>query len=128
MAANTNPIFPLTPVAGSAVLTSALAQDDGSDASALLTAGENGTRLDKIILKPRGTNVQTVLRLFLCGTGLNKCIMEQTVAATTADATAALAEYILVPDIVIPSGSSVKCGVGTAVSGGIQVTAFGGDY
>lgn len=128
MAANTNPIFPLVPKCAGVTLTTAATEKDGSTATSLLVAGANGTRLDKIVAKPIGTNVATVLRLFVTGTGMNTCVMEQSIAASTASEEESLAEYILVPDIVIPSGATLKAAIGTAVSGGIQVTAFGGDY
>ena len=128
MAANTNPIFPLVPKCAGITLTTAATEKDGSTATSLLTAGENGTRLDKVIVKPIGTNVGTVLRLFITGTGMNTIIREQTIAAATASEAAALAEYVLTFDESLPSGATLKVAIGTAVSGGIQVTAFGGDY
>jgi hypothetical protein len=128
MAANTNPIFPLNPRCAGTTLTSAATEKDGSTAASLLAAGANGTRLDKIVAKSIGTNVATVLRVFVCGTGMNTIIREQSIAASSASETEALAEYVLTFDESIPSGATLKVALGTAVSGGIQVTAFGGDY
>jgi hypothetical protein len=128
MPANTNPIFPLTPVCGCATLTTAATEKDGSTATSLLVAGENGTRLERVVAKPIGTNVATVLRLFIVGTGYNVIIAEQTIAAATASEEEALAEYILVLDMTIPSGATLKVALGTTVEAGIQVTVFGGDY
>ena len=128
MAANTSPIFPLTPRCAGATLTTAATEKDGSTATALLVAGENGTRLDKAILKPIGTNGATVARFFITGTGMNTIVAEQTIAAATASEEEALAEYILVLDMTIPSGATLKVALGTTVEAGIQVTVFGGDY
>ena len=128
MAANTNPIFPLSPRCAGTTLASAATEKDGSTATSLLAAGENGTRLDKIVAKPIGTNVATVLRVFACGTGMNTIIREQSIAASTASEEEALAEYVLTFDESIPFGATLKVALGTEVAGGIQVTAFGGDY
>ena len=94
MAANTNPIFPLSPKCAGVTLTTAATEKDGSTATSLLTAGENGTRLDKVIVKPIGTNVGTVLRLFITGTGMNTIIREQTIAAATASDSLALVPVV----------------------------------
>jgi hypothetical protein len=128
MAANTAPIFPLTPRCAGVTLTTAATEKDGSTATSLLVGGTNGTRVDKIILKPIGTNVASVFRLFVTGSGMNTIAMEQTVAASTAAEDASLAEYILLPDFVIPSGATLKVALGTTVAAGIQVTVFAGDY
>lgn len=128
MAANTNPIFPLLPVAGAATLTTAATEKDGSTATALITAGENGTRLEQAIVKPIGTNVATVVRFFITGTGLNTILTEQTIAQTTASEVAALDEYVIPLNFTLPYGSVLKVAIGTTVAAGIQVTAFGGDY
>ena len=128
MPANTNPIFPLTPVCGCATLTTAATEKDGSTATSLLVAGENGTRLERIVAKPIGTNVATVLRLFIVGTGYNVIIAEQSIAESTASEVAALAEYIIALDYTLPYGATLKAALGTTVAAGIQVAAFGGDY
>jgi len=128
MAANINPIFPLVPKCGAATLTTAATEKDGSTATSLLVAGENGTRLERVVAKPIGTNVATVLRLFIVGTGYNVIIAEQTIAESTASEVAALAEYIIALDYTLPYGATLKAALGTTVAAGVQVAAFGGDY
>lgn len=128
MAANTNPIFPLTPRCAGTTLTTAATEKDGSTATSLLVAGENGTRLERIVVKPIGTNVATVLRLFITGTGYNTIIAEQTIAESTASEVEALAEYIIALDYALPVGATLKAALGTTVAAGIQVTVFAGDY
>ena len=128
MPANTNPIFPLVPKCGAATLTTAATEKDGSTATSLLVAGENGTRLERIVAKPIGTNVATVLRLFMTGTGYNTIIAEQTIAESTASEVEALAEYIIALDYALPVGATLKAALGTTVAAGIQVTVFAGDY
>lgn len=128
MAANTNPIFPVIPVAGATTLTTAATEKDGSTATTLITAGENGTRLEQAIVKPIGTNVATVMRFFITGTGLNTILTEQTIVETTASEVAALDEYVIPLNFTLPPTSVLKVALGTEVAGGIQVTAFGGNY
>lgn len=128
MAANTNPIFPLLSVAGAATLTTAATEKDGSTATTLITAGENGTRLEQAIVKPIGTNAATVVRFFITGTGLNTILTEQTIGESTASEVEALDEYVISLNCTLPPGSVLKAALGTTVAAGIQVTAFGGNY
>lgn len=128
MAANTNPIFPLLPVAGAATLTTAATEKDGSTATTLITAGENGTRLEQAIVKPIGSNVATVIRFFITGTGLNTILTEQTISSTVASEEIALDEYMIPLNFTLPYGSVLKVALGTTVAAGIQVTVFGGNY
>jgi hypothetical protein len=125
---NTNPIFPILPVAGAATLTAAATEKDGSTATTLITAGENGTRLEQAIVKPIGTNAATVVRFFITGTGLNTILTEQTIGESTASEVAALDEYVIPLNFVLPHGSVLKAALGTTVAAGIQITAFGGNY
>ena len=128
MAANTNPIFPLLPRCAGVTLTTAATEKDGSTATTLITAGENGTRLEQAIVKPIGSNVATVIRFFITGTGLNTILTEQTIGESTASEVAALDEYVIPLNFTLPYGSVLKVAIGTEVAAGIQVTAFGGDY
>ena len=128
MSANINPIFPLLPRCAGATLTTAATEKDGSTATALLVAGENGTRIDKIIIKPIGTNVATVARFFVTGTGMNTIVTEQSLAASEASEEVSLAEYVLTRDDTLPAGATLKVALGTTVAAGVQVTVFGGDY
>ena len=71
MAANTIPIFPLTPkVSWGKVITAdatAAKNHDGTSATAILlfTAGVNGARIDEIRAVALGTNIATALRIFI---------------------------------------------------------------
>lgn len=128
MPANTNPIFPLIPIAGSTTLTTAATEKDGSTATTLLTAGENGSFLTHAIIQPIGTNTATVVRFFITGTGLNTIIKEQTIPETTGSETEALTEYKITFEYAIPANSIIKAALGTTVATGIQITAFGSNY
>ena len=129
------PIFPATPKTSWGKLTTANTNYDGTGTvTELFTAGVNGSRIDSIKVKPLGTNVATVLRLFVNNGSSptiptnNSLIFELTLPATTASQTAALAAYQEVLDIAIPAGYKLYGSLGTEVAAGYQVTVFGGDY
>lgn len=149
MPANNNPIFPLTPNVGIKTLAT---QDTSTttpttQGAILLTAGANGTRLDAIVCKALGTNVQTVLRVFVNdGGGVLAAnfslIAEYTLPATTAIATAATTNIILKPldsgilldsdTYVLPpylkTGHKIYLSIGTTVATGWTFTVIGADY
>jgi len=135
MPANTSPIFPLTPnVAWGTVATANTAKDGTGTVVTVFTAGANGARLDYLKVRALGTNVATVIRVFVnngstnATAANNTLIVDQTIAATTNSETAQLADNIIQLDIAIPAGYKVFVTLGTAVAAGLQVTAFGGDY
>lgn len=147
MAVNTSPIFPVTPHIGWGTVTTADAtaanNHTGASSSAvcLFTAGAYGSRIDKIKVVPLGTNVATVLRLFVTNTGANtsaannSLIKEIAFAASTISETAIMAEQEWSPDqasnrldMSLPPGYKLYAIVGTTVAAGLQVTVFGGDY
>lgn len=135
MPANTSPIFPLTPnVSWVPLATANTAKDGTGTAPVLFTAGANGSRLDTVKVKAKGTNVATVLRLFLnngsdpATAGNNTLYMESTIAATTLSEVALLAETELALDLALPAGYKILVTIGTTVAAGLQVTAVGGDY
>ena len=136
MAVNTKPIYPLTPqtLCGKTITTANTAMDGTGTQVSVYTAGVNGARVDKLRLKALGTNIQTVLRVFLNNGATNETatnnslISELTLPATTASATDAILDRVLLLDIAIPAGYVLNCAIGTTVSAGWQVTAEGGDY
>ena len=94
-------------------------------------------------MRSLGTNVATVLRLFVTNTGANSTaannslVHETTIAATTLSEVAALTDYDLfdtsgqvkVPPIpFLPAGYKINATIGTTIAAGIQVTVWGGDY
>lgn len=138
MAANTAPIFIRTPAIGWAnqVLTGNTAKDAASGTVyTVVTADANeGSYVDSITVMPRGTNVATVLRLFLNNGGAtttaanNALIGNYTMPATTNSETAAIAGMDIGLDIAMPPGYRLLCTIGTAVAAGFDVTAYGGKY
>lgn len=141
MAANLQPIFPLTPVIKFGTVSLANTAKDGTGTVVtVFTAGANGSRLDTIKVRSLGTNVATVIRFFL-NNGLanstptnNTLFYEATVAATTLSETSALADNayqfdgLNLPQVVLPPGYNVNVTIGTALAAGLAVTAFGGAY
>jgi hypothetical protein len=140
MAANTNPIFALTPNNGAfnVVLTTGANNYDGTNAAAALiyTAGANGSFLQKLICKGIGTsNANTVVRLFLnngsgsVGTATNNIFFaEFSLPATTGSASAAVQPYEFVINKILGAGAKIYALLGTTVSGGYAVSADGGDF
>ena len=158
MAANTNPLYPLTPNTGlqNVLLSTAMTNTkafDGTDTAGtalaqIFTAGANGSRLDSITVRfastngatASGTTSATVVRFWLNNgsantTATNNQLLpfEVLMSATTVTA---LATSILTPttiavNISIPAGYKVYAGATVAVGGtncALLVSAAGGDY
>lgn len=94
----------------------------------------NGSYLQKIVFRPRGTNVASKARVFL-NNGLtnatlanNTPIGEISLPASTVSQTSASTGSELVFNAPIPPGYKILVTLGTAVAGGYAVTAWGGDY
>lgn len=145
MAANTNPIFPLTPnVSWGNVLTANTAKDGTGTVVTVFTAGVNGSKIDQIKVRALGTNVATVMRFFVNNgqanttAANNSLIHETTIAATTLSEVAALTDNditvakntgeVAVPIPYLPAGYKINVTIGTTVAAGLQVTVHGGDY
>lgn len=144
MAANTVPIFPLTPkVSWGTVATANTAKDGTGTMVPVFTAGVNGSKIDQIKVRALGTNVATVLRFFVNNGSANSTaanntlIHEVTIAATTLSEVAALTDNdititkgadIAVPIPYLPNGYKINVAVGTTIAAGLQVTVHGADY
>ena len=147
MAQNTNPIFPLTPVNTWVSGAAANAATPGVTANTTkdLTSGTiygpiftakavDGSRLDFIKVRALGTNVQTVVRIWInngsaTGTAANNTLyLERTLSATTVSETAEQPDVILPLNISVAAGYRIYATFGTAVAAGFNLTAIGGDY
>ena len=147
MAQNTNPIFPLTPVNTWVSGAAANAATPGVTANTTkdLTSGTiygpiftgkavDGSRLDFIKVRALGTNVQTVVRIWInngsaTGTAANNTLyLERTLIATTVSETAEQPDIILPLNISLSAGYRIYATFGTAVAAGFHLTAVGGDY
>lgn len=144
MAANTIPIYSK---AGKIEWTNALktantAKDGTGTVATIFTAGADGARVERIRIRALGTNVATVLRIFINNGGAtsiptnNVLYAEITVAATTVSEVAALLttnEFPSAADttafpIVLPAGYKLTATVGTTIAAGLDVTAIGSSY
>jgi hypothetical protein len=147
MAQNTNPIFPLIPVNSWVSGTAATAGTPGLTANTTtdLTAGTiygpietagavEGSRLDFIKVRSLGTNVATVIRIWINNgaattTAANNTLyLERTLSATTVSQVAEQPDIILPLNISLAAGYRVYATFGTAVAAGFHLTAIGGDY
>lgn len=135
MVANTAPIFSEAAHIEWGVVTTANTAKDGTGTVVpVFTAGADGSFLQKIVVRPKGTNVASVLRVFLnngltnATAGNNTLIHEVGLPATTNSEVAALAGTEASFNFPIPTGYVVNVTLGTTVAGGYSVTAIGGDY
>lgn len=157
MAANTAPIFPLTPNAGAlnALLTTAMTNTkayDGTEAAgtALVlayTAGANGSKVDSISVQltstngatASGTTAATVVRFWVNNGAANttatnnRLLGELVIPATTvvALATAINTTYSFSFNKAIPATYRIYAGITVAVGGtacALLVGVDGGDY
>ena len=137
MAANTSPIFPLTPnVSWVNACTAANTTTDLTSGTSYLcyTAGLNGSRLDFVKARPLGTNVATVVRLWInngsaTSTAANNTLfMERTLPSTTVSQVAEQADVIISLNLSLPAGYKMYATLGTTVAAGYDLVGVGGDY
>jgi len=146
MPANTAPLFTLTPhiswgsvddnaaATAGPILSANTAMDGTGYVTSVFTAGANGSYIQKLVCRPVGTNVTTVLRVFLNNGSTNATqannvlISELTIPASTANAAAALQTSEIAFNFAIPAGYVINCTLGTAVAAGVRVSVVGGDY
>lgn len=136
MTANTSPIFSLTPNIGfsGVVLTAGATYTGTSGTSVMYTAGANGSYVRNILAEAAGTNIATVLRIWVnngstSGTAANNSLcMQFSLPATTATNTAATAHIEIPLNIVLPAAYTLICTVATTVATGWTLTTCGGDY
>jgi hypothetical protein len=136
MAANTSPISPIAPA--TAYITSGTSANTALDGTGTVatvyTAGANGSRVDRLRIMHMGTNIASVLRVFInngstnATAGNNALISEVTMAANTLSQVAAATITDLPLNIVLKSGYKINVTTGTAVASGYMVTAIAGDY
>lgn len=136
MVQNTQPIFGKVPRASWVNVTAANVAKDGTGTVDLLFTAHatDGSFLQKITIRPKGTNAATVVRVFLNNgavptTAANNALLEEiSIAATTLSEVAAVAGVVYNVNKTIPAGYRIYVTLGTAVAGGLQITAEGMDY
>ncbi|HWQ07893.1 MAG TPA: hypothetical protein VN436_02255 [Holophaga sp.] len=94
----------------------------------------NGSFVQRIRLKPCGTNVASVARIFINNgssqtTAANNTFYgEISLPATTLSASAALAEIDYPLNLALPPGYKIYVGLGTTVAAGWTPTVIAGNY
>jgi len=130
MAANSTPIFTITPVAGIGQITTANTLRDGSGSNfvTIKTAGSFGTRIEYIRVVATGTVTTGVVRLWINDGSTNFLWKELLVTATTPSTSVEVftVEYIPTKALVLPSGYSLKATTHNTET--FNVIAHGGDY
>jgi hypothetical protein len=137
MAINTSPIFSkkgdiqwgVTPL-----VAANTAKDGTGTVQTVFTAGPDGAFVQRLVARPLGTNVATVLRLFVNNGGVNttaannSLIHEMSIPATTLSEVSAQPPFELGLNMPLPPGFRLMCTLGTAVAAGFEMTVFGGSY
>ena len=138
MPANKAPIFPETPQVSfdSAVTAANTAKDaaSGTVYTVFTADATDGSFLQKLRVRPKGTNVVTVMRIFINNGGAtttaanNSLYDELPLPATTNSEVAALPGYEVPFNMMLPATYRILVTLGTSVAGGYAVTAVGGAY
>ncbi len=106
----------------------------GTSYLAFTADATNGGYLNKLRFAPKGTNIQTVARIWInngstTGTAANNLLYQEvTLIASTSSETAALAFTEVPLDIALPAGYRIYITVGTTVSAGFMVGVIAGKY
>lgn len=118
--------------------TANTAKDGTGTVLTIFTAdATNGGRVDRISIRAVGTNVATVLRVFVNNGSTNATIANNTLVteitcpATTLSEVAALADVTISGTpfpLTLPPGYKLLVTIGTTVAAGLRVTAYGGKY
>jgi hypothetical protein len=136
MPANIDPIFAKTPVTNwfTGNIAANTATDGTGTISEVVTAAVDGTRIEYLRIMPLGTNIQTVMRVFLNNgspnsvAANNSLIGELTLPANTLSQTQAANPLVFPVGFSLKSGFKIFVTIGTAVAAGFDITAIGGDY
>jgi hypothetical protein len=138
MAVNTLPIFVRRGQiewGATALATANTAKDGTGTVLTVFTAdATEGSYAYKLRARPAGTNVATVLRIFINNgstnaTAANNILFDEiTLPATTLSEVAALAMYEVPLNIALPPGYKINVTIGTTVAAGYYVSVVGGLY
>ena len=138
MVANANPIYSRTPDMqwGTTALTTANTAKDGTGTVLTVFTADatEGGFCGTLVARAAGTNVATVLRVFINNGGANSTPAnnilryELTLPATTLSEVAQLAPYEIPLNIAINAGYKINCTIGTTVAAGYYISVNGGKY
>lgn len=136
MAQNVQPVFGKIPEATWGFLQAANTAKDGTGTvTTVFTADAvNGSFIFKIRARPRGTNVASVLRVFINNgatnaTATNNVLFDELgLVATTISENSVMTGQELSMNIPLPAGYKINVTLGTAVAAGWDITVLGMDY
>ena len=138
MAGNTAPIF--SKIGDIQWINSVLAANTTTDLTSgtsylVFTAdATNGGYVQKLRIRSLGTNIATVLRVWInngstVATSINNTLYDEvSLAASTVSQTSALSLYELPLNFALPNGYKIYVTLGTAVAVGYDVSAIAGKY
>lgn len=117
-------------------LTAANTAKDGTGTVATIFTADTqmGGLVDKVVVMPVGTNIQTVLRIFINNgssnavAGNNTLYKDITIPATTLSETTQLGAIEITLNLALPPGYKLNCALGTAIAAGVALTAVGGKF
>lgn len=140
MAANTSPIYILTPKNAYVTISAAAANTafDGSGTLgttifSLATAGSNGSKIQKIRIWHAGTNAAAVIRIYVNNGASNATpannilIYEYAMAAYTSSTTAASVPAEITIDLPLAASNRLLVASTIAATSGYAVSCEGGD-
>lgn len=133
MAANTSPIFPLTPIVASGSLVSATPITTGTNITgvtgltALVPVSTNGTRVDNITVRAQGTTVASTVYIWINDGTTSRLFDMIDIAAITAT-TVVDSAYVSrgYTNLTLPPTYTVY--ISQTVATNVNVFAFGGTY
>lgn len=138
MAANTKPIFSSAPDiqwGATALATANTAKDGTGTMLTVFTAdATNGGFVQRLIARPSGTAIATVLRVFINNGSTNATpannilFAEYTLGAVTLSEVAAQPPTEVPLNIALPLGYKINCTVGTTVAAGYFISVIGGKF
>jgi hypothetical protein len=139
MAANTAPVY--SAVAAIQWCTAVTAANTAMDGTGTVTtvftsSGTNaaGSYLRRMFIRATGTNVATVLRVFINNGSTNTTAAnnvlhsELSLPATTASNTVALPSFDIPLEFALPNSYKINITLGTAVAAGYVAGIIAGDY
>lgn len=130
MVANVSPAFPDTVNDGVVAISTANTNRDGTGTmGTVLTAGADGTRIEKVVIEATGTTTAGMVRLFLHNGTTAFLIFEQIIAAVTPSGTVKAEHYTITGapfPLTIPSGWSLRASTHNAEN--FNVFGFGANY
>ena len=136
MPANVAPIYPINGIITWGTIAAANTATDGTGTVVTVaTAGVEGHYIQKLVIRPLGTNAAaTVLRVFI-NNGLtnataanNSLFSEIALASTTTTQVAPQAPVEIPILIILPATYKINVTLGTAGTAGWAVAAVGGSY